>query len=384
MTSNSTLFTRPAIGLRGLAAVAALLAIASVGLALAPPRASAAAPAYFVGLQGWGKPSETQLLKVKRARVQNYRIQLNWASIEKRRPVANRRRCPRVEETWSGNHCYDWRAFDRLFARAAHRRVRMLPVLTGSPRWAYAKQTTPPLGPAGRRAFYDFTRAAAKRYGPTGTFWSRRGVPKALRAYYWQVWNEPNLPSYWKGRPNAREYAGFLSGASDAANRGDSEVRIVVGGLPYSSNRGAVDPRDFMRGMFRANRGIYRKFTAVGLHPYARNPSLVLQAVRAMRITMNDIGRMGGKSIYLTELGWATGRSDGRFQVSERTQASYFRDVYGRLIGARNRYNIRGAIWFSISDVRNPWFWGERTGLLRSNGSHKPSWMSLTRVTGAP
>jgi hypothetical protein len=97
---------------------------------------------------------------------------------------------------------------------------------------------------------------------------------------------------------------------------------------------------------------------------------------------MNDIGRMGGKSIYLTELGWATGRSDGRFQVSERTQASYFRDVYRGLIGKRNVWNIRGAIWFSISDRRGAGWWAERTGLLRSSGREKPSWSSLERVTG--
>ncbi len=136
--------------------------------------------------------------------------------------------------------------------------------------------------------------------------------------------------------------------------------------------------------MFRADPGIYRKFSAVGLHPYARTPSLVLEATRAMRVTMNDIGRMGSKYLYLTEIGWASGRPDGRFQVSESTQASYLRDIYGKLIGARHRYNIRGAFWFSLIDVRNPWFWGERTGLLRSNGTHKPSWWSLRRVTGAP
>jgi hypothetical protein len=98
---------------------------------------------------------------------------------------------------------------------------------------------------------------------------------------------------------------------------------------------------------------------------------------------MNDIGRMGAKYIYVTEFGWATGRPDRRFQVSERTQASYLRDAYARFIGARNRYNIRGAIWFSLIDIRNPWFWGERTGLFRSNGTPKPSWTSLKRVTGA-
>ncbi len=376
MTSDS-IFPRPALGLRGLAVVAVLLAVAIVGLALAPARASAAPPDYFVGLQSWATPTSFQMDKLRRANVQSYRIQLNWASVESRRPTGN---C-----SPGGTSCrryYDWSHYDRLFARAAARGLRVLPVVLGSPRWAYSKQTTPPLGPVGRRSYYDFTKAAARRYGPNGTFWSGRGVPRALRAHYWQIWNEPNLPNYWNGRPNPAQYASFLSGASDAANRGDPDVRIVVGGLPYSTIRGTIDPRTFLRGMFRANRNIYKKFTAVGLHPYARNPDLVLEAVRVMRIAMNDIGRMGSKDIYLTELGWASGRSDGRFQVSESTQARYLRDIYGKLLGARNRYNIRGAIWFSLIDVRGADWWGERTGLLRSSGSEKPSWSSLKRVTG--
>ena len=378
MTSNFALSLRPSAGLRGLAAVAALLAVATVGLALAPARASAAAPSYFVGIQGWNPPTAAQMGKVKSARVQSYRLQLKWASVERRRPSGD---CS--PGSTSCRHHYDWSGYDLLFARAATRGVRVLPVLLGSPRWAYSKETTPPLGPVGRRSYYDFARAAAARYGPNGTFWAGRGVPKAARAHYWQIWNEPNLPNYWwKGRPNPAQYAKFLSGASDAANRGDSEVRIVVAGLPYSTIRGTIDPRNFLRGMFRADPRIYRKFTAVGLHPYARTPSLVLQAVRAMRITMNDIGRMGGKYLYLTEFGWATGRPDGRFQVHESTQADYLREALNGFIGARYRWNIRGAIWFSLIDLRGADWWGERTGLLRSSGSEKPSWSSLERVTG--
>ncbi|HEV2773565.1 MAG TPA: hypothetical protein VGV57_12205 [Thermoleophilaceae bacterium] len=382
MTSNSALLPRPALGLRALAAVLALVALVAVGLALVPARASAAAPSYFVGLQGWSPPTTSQMTKVRGARVQSYRIQLNWGSVERRRPVAGST-CRRGE-TRSGSHCYSWSGYDSIFARAAARGLRVLPVVVGTPSWVSSRQTTPPLGSTARRAYNDFTRAAARRYGPNGTFWAGRGVPKAFRAHYWQIWNEPNLPNYWNGRPNPAEYASFLSGASDAANRGDSEARIVVGGMPYSTISGTIDPRDFLRGMFRADPGIYTKFTAVGLHPYARTPSLVLQAVRAMRVTMNDIGRMGGKSLYLTEFGWATGRPDGRFQVSESTQARYLREALTGFIGARSRYNIKGAFWFSLIDLRNPWFWGERTGLLRSDGSHKPSWTSLKRVTGAP
>jgi hypothetical protein len=378
MTSDTTLSPRPAVGFRGLAAVAALLAVAAVGLAFAPARASAAAPSGFVGLQGWNLPTPFQMSKVSGARVRSYRIQLNWSTVERRRPSGD---C-----SPGGTTCrryYDWSRYDAFFARAGARRLRVLPVVLGTPRWVHSRQTTPPLGPVGRRAYMDFTRAAAKRYGPDGTFWAGRGVPRESRAWYWQIWNEPNLPNYWwKGRPNPGQYASFLSAASDAANSGDSDVRIVVGGLPYSTIRGTIDPRAFLRGMVRANPQIYRKFTAVGLHPYARTPSLVQEATRVMRGTMNDLRGMRGKYLYLTEMGWASGRSDGRFQVSERTQASYLRDIFGRLIGVRRRYNIRGAFWFSLIDIRGADWWGERTGLLRSSGSEKPAWSSLERVTG--
>ena len=384
MISNPTLFSWPAGGLRGLAAVAAMLAFAAAGLALAPAQGSAAAPERFVGLQGWDTPTDDQQKKLRRARVQSYRIQLNWARVEKRRPVEGRLSCE-PGETLSGSHCYDWGGYDRLFSRAAYRGIRMLPVVLGSPSWAYARETTPPLDPGPRAAYYAFAKAAAKRYGPNGTFWAGSGVPRATRAWYWQIWNEPNLPNYWSSRyggPNPGQYARFLAGASDAANAGDSDVLIVVGGLPYSTIRGTIDPRKFLRGMMEAYPRIDRKFTAVGLHPYARTPSLVQEAVRVMRVEMNRIGYMGDNPLYITEMGWATGRPDGRFQVSESTQASYLRDIFGRLIGARSRYNIKGAFWFSLKDVRNADWWGERTGLLYSNCREKPSWTSLVGVTG--
>ncbi|MDQ4071977.1 MAG: hypothetical protein M3088_03735, partial [Actinomycetota bacterium] len=123
MISNPTLFSRPASGLRGLAAVSALLAFAAAGLALAPAQASAAAPERFVGLQGWGKPTDAQQRKIRSARVQSYRIQLNWASIEKRRPSGDCRPGSRT-----CRHHYDWSGYDRLIGRAAYRGIRMLPV----------------------------------------------------------------------------------------------------------------------------------------------------------------------------------------------------------------------------------------------------------------
>lgn len=49
----------------------------------------------------------------------------------------------------------------------------------------------------------------------------------------------------------------------------------------------------------------------------------------------------------------------------------------------RDSYKVFGAVWFSLIDVPGANSWAERTGLLRSNGSEKPSWASLEYVTGA-
>src|SRR4051812_22765553 len=84
-----------------------------------------------------------------------------------------------------------WRAYDRLFAAAARRGLRLLPLLSDTPAWA----TTPNRRlPVRTEAYGAFVRDAVARYGPSGTFWHNHpALDHALAPAWFELWNEPYL-----------------------------------------------------------------------------------------------------------------------------------------------------------------------------------------------
>ena len=349
-------------------AVAGLLvSLALVAAAtLAPANAFAAAPPGFVGLQGWNPPTSTQLDTFRRAKVKTYRQQISWAVVQPSRGGP-----------------YRWDRYDRLFANAGRQGITILPVLLGSPPWAASRQPYPPNSSSNRLAFYKFAETAAFRYRPNSAFWKQRGINGAVvGARQWQVWNEPNLGSYWNGRPNASEYARLVRGANEGIKRGNPGATTILAGMPWS--RGPTPP-DFLRAMFRADPKLSNAFGSAAVHPYDTTPDGSVGGVRLFRKTLNSLPGGRYRSIWVTEIGWATGPPDRRFQVREATQARNLELFYNKLLAVRTSYRIKGAIWYSFADRPRARWWAERTGLFRSNGrSAKPSWFRLKCVTGAP
>ena len=385
MTSNP--FTAwgplsPGTSRRAAVGLLAPVALAAVCLALLAPSASAAPPAGFlVGTQS-GNPTETDMNRVRQADIPVFRAQITWASVEPKAPPSTNRR----------KHTYDWDRYDRMFESAASNEVRIVPVLLGSPSWASMDTRWLPLrGKPGyadwkRQAFYDFAKAAAKRYGSTGEFWTERraelgiGTPGALRVRHWQIWNEPNLKNYWWNDPDtgsAAEYAQLLRSTAPALKAGDPNAVVVAAGLPWSSYA-TMTPPQFIEKMFAA------RATAdiVAIHPYGKTPDSVMTGVRAARTSLN---KYRPKSpIWLTEFGWASSGPDSTFKVSPATQAQYLRLTY-RKLWAEPRLGVQSAMWFNLVDQTPPakdaWYY--HTGLFKRDGTEKTSWKAMKCVTGA-
>src|SRR4051794_22325629 len=120
---------------------------------------------------------------------------------------------------------FDFSYHDAYVAELAKRGLDLLPVLQYSPAFRSSAPAGdpnptkwPPKNPSDLGAF---ATAAVERYGPDGTFWTERpDVPKRpIRA--WQVWNEPNLPSYYPGGPEPAEYVKLLEATSTAIKAAD-------------------------------------------------------------------------------------------------------------------------------------------------------------------
>jgi hypothetical protein len=268
---------------------------------------------------------------------------------------------------------------DGFVADAARHGVTILPVLFGAPDFRSSKPRRsalrgayPPRRPSD---IAPFARAAAQRYGPGGSFWkSNRSVPRRpVRA--WQIWNEPNLPIYWRPAPNAREFVRMLSAASRAIKRVDKGAEVVTAGLPQSQSKGAVPLQAYIAAMYRA--GGNPAFDTLAVNPYGATSGEVLKRVEAVRKTMNGFGDQEA-SLWITELGWADSGPSSRFTVGARQQAARIRSLIGELWDRRSRLGLRGFVYYNWRDAppyagRND-FWGLHTGLLDIDGQTKPAY----------
>ena len=53
----------------------------------------------------------------------------------------------------------------------------------------------------------------------------------------WEVWNEPDYPSWWKGRPQRGEYLDLLKVVAAGIREADPTAEVVLGSL---TNRNSV------------------------------------------------------------------------------------------------------------------------------------------------
>ena len=349
---------------------AAILVVPSV---VGTERAHAAAPPRdFMGVTSWGTLTDSDLARLADSNVRLYRMLVAWNKVEVRPPLPD------------GTHLYRWAYYDAIFRRAARHGVRILPILHGSPKWVAFRPQLQPRSEFTKKAFDDFAKAAAERYGPNGILWTRSPwsstspAPASVRPTYWQVWNEANTPTNWSPGPRPREYAAMVVRVSRALKQASPSVRVVAAGLVWPSR--GMFPERYVATMLSVP-GVRRAVDVFAFHPYAKLVINVMQLVGSARGTLNANGA-AAKPMWITETGWATGTYDGSFFVSEAAQARNVDELYRKLLSVRRSYKLVGATWFSYKDragatPRNaPYakYWGFYSGLLRRDGRPKPSW----------
>jgi hypothetical protein len=348
-----------------------VLAAAALLCALVPAAAQARAPRGFVGLAaedvfaGDANYRTSNLSAQAAIGVGLIRQTFDWRTIE----------------TSPGR--YDLRYHDAYVAKLAAHGVRVLPILFNAPSFrSGTTRTRPTYPPRSNSSMASFARVLVRRYGPSGSLWRERpGIPK-VPITAWQIWNEPNLPVYWRGRPSARAYAAMLRTVGGAIKRTHRRAEIVSAGLPPSRLRGAVPLSRYIAQLYRARIG--RTISSLAINSYATSDRDLARMLRSIRSLMN---RRGGRrdKIWITEIGWATAGPRSRFRVGTRGQARRIDRAY-RFIGRnRRRLNLRGVVYFSWRDLRPyaPAFrdmWGLHAGLLRLDGSFKPGYYSFKKA----
>ena len=138
---------------------------------------------------------------------------------------------------------YDFSSYDRLIASLGPHNIHALLILDyGNPLYDHG---APPRNETNRQAFARWAVAAAKHF-------SGRGV-------IWEVYNEPNVATFWPARPNVDEYVA-LALAVGRAFRSEIPREKLIG--PATS--GIDFP--FLEACFKA--GLLDYWAAVSVHPY--------------------------------------------------------------------------------------------------------------------
>jgi hypothetical protein len=349
-------------------AIAACLCLLALVLA---PAGAQALPRGFFGIAPQTTLDKRDTARMRAGGVETIRTMLNWASIAQ---------SPRGGLEWGG--------FDEAVALAAESHLEVLPFLVSTPRWvSHNWRTLPIYNRRQRRAWTQFVRAAAERYGRRGQFWREHGPLSArplprLPIRAWQIWNEPNF-FYFAKYPSPGRYARLLKLTHRALHRGDPRAELVLGGLfgsPRQHPPRAYDAVDFLDRLYR--HGAKGSFDAAALHPYAADTGVLRSLVEGVRRVMVRHGdRHAG--LYLTELGWGSQHDPHivAFEVGLHGQARELRRTYRYLIANHHRLGLRQVDWFTWKDIRNSCTFCDSSGLFRRGYRFhpKPAWHAFVR-----
>jgi hypothetical protein len=305
--------------------VRGMLGMASVVVLLAPSLpGEAAAPSFELGVAvKFGGQAHRQAAQMAAAGIRWVRTDLAWSHAERERGS------------------YDFTTWDRLLEAFDPHGIQLLLILD------YGNELYgggfPPLDEPSRAAFAAFAGAAARHF---------RG------RVAWEVWNEPNVPRFWVGEPDAEAYVALARAAAAAIRREDPKAWILGPALGGDTFDGAYLEQTLRRGLLEV-------VDAVSIHPYAAaNPEAarpLYESVRTM-IARHAPGR--DVPIVVTEWGYPASA------IGPQAQADYLL----RALAVNRQAGIPLTIWYDWQEPVLPW---DSFGLFDVRGQAKPAYQAL-------
>jgi hypothetical protein len=190
----------------------------------------------------------------------------------------------------------------------------------------------------------------------------------AARVRLWEVFNEPNLVAAW----TVEGYANLLSRAAKAIKATRTGVLVGTGGfgLPYTGYLQACLQHD-----------TEKHIDVAMIHPYCVDEGLDTHLV-----AVSDACRAAGRpeiAVAINETGWptwdpATTYPDLSQFVSEQTQARHIVKLHIQALAHR----VSFVTYLGWNDFDKPASdQAHNMGLVRVDGSKKPSWIAYTFMT---
>jgi hypothetical protein len=335
----------------------ALILFALLGAA---PSASAAVPKHWLGAsfgpEYVARKAKSkfgaELGRMRRSGVGSARFALYWFHLQ---PYPNMAAVPPAERKAYrdiNGIPTNLRFLDRLVGIAAQKRLSLMPVVLGAPRWATDDTNRAIYVPRDPADYATFMDTLVRRYGPTGTFWTEHPDVRYFPIRTWQIWNEISNSHYWD-KSWARSYPPLLRGAYDALKAVDPQARVVQAGLNSGESGSSWHALDVLYDQFD-RQGLGRPFDEVATHVYTRR---VPDAVKVVEETRQVMRRHDDpRPIRVTELAWPAAK--GRLRDADGNKREFFAATTDKgmakrlfagvmsLANNRTRLKISGVDWF--------------------------------------
>ncbi len=195
----------------------------------------------------------------------------------------------------------------------------------------------------------------------------------------WQVWNEPNLPSFWRPHEDAEGYGRLLLPSVQALRQVVPEKPVVMGGMAYYSQmpvKGGLMIEEL------GKLGVQRLNTVIAYHPYSQKPEndepgsndFIMRA-RELNATLRSVKV---PAIWATEWGWSSYSGPKELQeiIGEQGQADYVL----RRLALMSALDYDRVFLFALSDLDSrASARDQHYGLLDLQGQPKPVYLALQR-----
>ena len=324
-------------------------------------------------------PARLTLVRDTRAKVA--RFDILWSFVATRQPV---------NPADPADPAYDWSRIDQVMIGFDLNNITPIVSTYSTPTYAVAGRNTKfpsaynPNAPTAT-AFGAFMKAVATRYNghypnPAG------GTLPRVRHY--EVWNEPNLKNFFRfnGSSNIGKYKGLVKAAYTNIKAANPNAIVIagVGGPRSTGGNGNVSAKVWMDKLV-ADKSV--KFDAYSQHIYpSQGPKFTSPSYDKAFPTWNSLQliydtldkKRKGMKLYVTEAGYTTGTTPFRnVKVSVSQQNTYLKQLYNLPLVKSPR--MAAVVWFNLEDNKN---WPG--GLLRANGSKKPSYNSFVTFARRP
>lgn len=192
----------------------------------------------------------------------------------------------------------------------------------------------------------------------------------------WQVWNEPNLPSFWRPHEDPEAYGKLLLTTVQHVRKIAPKTNLIMGGMAYYSQ---MPVKGGLMLEALGNLGVAQLKITAAYHPYTHypegnepdKPDFLVHSKQ-----LNSLIRSVNMPIWATEWGWSSYKGPKEHQaiIGDSGQADYVL----RRLALMTTLNYDKVFLFALSDLdsrasaRDQYY-----GLLDVRGQPKPVYSAL-------